>query len=89
MKRGKKAVSTGEAIVIVFIVVIVIFVFFVDFITCPVCRNIPLIKHACPICGGDGKITLLQYILHSSRSALDRGKGIKLIFQCFLVSAKY
>jgi uncharacterized membrane protein (DUF485 family) len=64
-KRDKKAISAGGAIIVIFLVVIVLFAFFVDFVTCPVYRDIPLIKYACPLCGGDGKITLVQYIFHS------------------------
>lgn len=60
----KKGIGAGTAIVIVVIIGLFFVAAFVDLITCPTCRGIPLVQYLCPTCGGDGKITVLQYILH-------------------------
>lgn len=59
----KKGIGTGGAIVIVAIIALIFVVAFVDLMTCPTCRGIPVVQYVCPTCGGDGKITVLQYIL--------------------------
>ena len=63
MDSEKKGIGAGTAIVIVVIIGLIFVVAFVDLITCPTCRGIPGVQYLCPRCGGDGKITVLQYIL--------------------------
>lgn len=59
----KKGIGAGTAIVIVAVIGLFFVAAFVDLITCPTCRGVPLVQYLCPTCGGDGKITVLQYIL--------------------------
>lgn len=35
----------------------------VEFLDCPSCNNNPILKIFCTKCGGDGKVTILQYIV--------------------------
>lgn len=58
-----QGIGAGTAIVIVVVIGLIFVVAFVDLITCPTCRGIPVVQYLCPTCGGDGKITVLQYIL--------------------------
>lgn len=51
-----------ETIIIMLVIVIIILVFGVDFIECPECYNVPLVRRVCPVCGGDGNVTIAQYI---------------------------
>jgi len=34
----------------------------VELVDCPKCHNNPLLKYFCTKCGGDGKVTILQYL---------------------------
>ena len=34
----------------------------VEFVDCPKCHNTPVLRHLCTKCGGDGKVTILQYL---------------------------
>ena len=34
----------------------------VELVDCPKCQNTPLLKYLCTKCGGDGKVTILQYL---------------------------
>ena len=59
----KKGSSLGKILVIIFILAIVFVSLTVDLITCPQCDNNILIREFCSICGHDGKVTVIQYIL--------------------------
>lgn len=60
---NEKGIGAGKAIVIVAIIAFIFVAIFVDLITCPTCRGTPVLHYLCSECGGDGKITTLQYIL--------------------------
>ncbi len=53
----------GTTATIILILLFVIFVLFVDVMTCPVCRDIPIVKKLCPACDGDGHVSIWQYIM--------------------------
>jgi rRNA maturation protein Nop10 len=69
--------STGESIAgaVALIVIVGGFLIFagtIEVFDCPNCNNSPLLRWACPYCGGDGKVTLFQLIAYSLRSSLTR-----------------
>jgi len=63
MGLDKRGIGVGTAIVIAVVIGAIIVVCFVDLVTCPTCRGIPVLHYICPTCGGDGKVTILQYIM--------------------------
>ena len=61
--KDDKGGVLGGVVAIILILLFIIFVCFIDVVTCPVCRGFPLVKYACGTCGGDGMVSILQYIL--------------------------
>jgi len=80
IKREKVVVvspsSSVDSQIVEAIVVIVILLgglFFattIEAFDCPECNNSPLLRWACSYCGHDGRVTLLQLLLHSMRSMM-------------------
>jgi hypothetical protein len=62
----KKGISFGViALALVAIILVGFFIVAatVEFVDCPKCHNTPLLKYLCTKCGGDGKVTILQYLV--------------------------
>ena len=62
-RKSSSAVWIAVALIAIILVVGFIFAATVEFIDCPKCHNNPLLKYLCTKCGGDGKVTILQYLV--------------------------
>lgn len=61
----EKGIGTGGAIVVVFVLGLLFVSAFIDVATCPRCGGAGVTienTQICSTCGGDGKITVLNYI---------------------------
>ena len=58
--------SSASWIAVALLAIILIGGFFiaatVELVDCPKCHNNPILKYLCTKCGGDGKVTILQYL---------------------------
>jgi len=63
-KSGRNTNIIAGVIVGVVFLLLLLFAGFVEFIACPRCGGTPLIEHFCGFCGGDGRITLIEYLIH-------------------------
>lgn len=65
-KEERKSSSAGW-VAVVLIAILLVGGFFVaatvEFVDCPKCHNNPVTKYFCTFCDGDGKVTILQYLL--------------------------
>lgn len=49
---------------VVGIIAFLLFITVPEILTCPVCHGTFLVHYLCSFCGGDGKVTILEYILY-------------------------
>lgn len=65
MGEGKSSSATWIAVALIAIILVAGFVVAatVQFVDCPKCHNNPILKYLCTKCGGDGKVTILQYLV--------------------------
>jgi len=62
----KKTLNWNSLIMITLLIIgAMYFVIYIDFIECPNCHGISLIKEFCSVCGHDGRITILQYLVRA------------------------
>jgi uncharacterized membrane protein YvbJ len=64
-KSGRNTNIVVWVIVGVVFLLLLLFAGFAEVITCPKCGGTALIEHFCGFCGRDGRITLLEYFIHS------------------------
>lgn len=60
--RSTKEEFVASVIVVSLVIAIFAVMSTVEFIDCPKCGNHEPEKYLCTNCGGDGKVTLLQYL---------------------------
>jgi len=65
MQERKSSTATWIAVALLAIILVTFFIVAatVEFIDCPKCHNNPLLKYLCTKYGGDGNVTLLQYLV--------------------------
>lgn len=61
--RSTKEEFVSSVIVVSLVIVIFAVMSTVEFINCPKCENHDPEKYSCTHCGGDGKVTLLHYLV--------------------------
>ena len=54
----------GPLVTLLFMVGLFFVASFVDLLTCPQCHNTILLNLLCDLCGHDGKVTILKYLLY-------------------------
>jgi NADH:ubiquinone oxidoreductase subunit 6 (subunit J) len=60
--RSTKEEFVASIIVVAFVIAVFVFMATVEMMHCPKCENHESEKYSCTYCGGDGKVTLLQYL---------------------------
>lgn len=63
MTRSTKEEFVTSVIAVSLTIAIFTIVLTVKFVDCPKCKNHEPEKYLCTYCGGDGKVTLLQYLI--------------------------
>ncbi|MCK4435267.1 zinc ribbon domain-containing protein [Candidatus Bathyarchaeota archaeon] len=60
-------ISSFAGVILMIIILLggFLFVTTVEMFDCPQCNNSPLLRWFCSYCGGDGKVTLMQLVMHS------------------------
>ncbi len=61
--RSTKEEIVVSVIMVSFVITIFVVMSTVEFVDCPRCKNRVPEKYSCTDCRGDGKVTLLQYLV--------------------------
>jgi len=61
--RSTKEEFVASVIIVSLVIVVFAVVSTVEFVDCPKCKNHEPEKYSCTHCNGDGKVTLLQYLI--------------------------
>ena len=64
-RKGYEQQILGIVLSLIIVFGVFIFASTVEILDCPHCGNHPLYKHFCSYCAGDGRVTLIQYIMYS------------------------
>lgn len=64
-RKGHEQQILGVILALVIVFGVFIFASTVEIVDCPHCGNHPLYRNFCTYCGGDGRVTLIQYLMYS------------------------
>ena len=85
LQKPSSDISSFVGVILMIIILLggLLFVTTVEMFDCPQCNNTPLLRRFCSYCGGDGKVTLIQLVMHSMSYSIAYIVAEFDLFQCF------